>query len=173
MHETSSRHISGALSFASTPAQSTLSRWMHRLKQALASRLFLLTTLAALDGQVMALAAGGHLAQPVVVLTVAFTMIAGVGAFVAAVEEAELGDRAGRRQFALTATASIAVNVAAAGLGLLLAHVTTFEVIRSFAAAALVAIAWEVGGGQPLKLGGSLPVPMVLMVAGVLAEVVL
>lgn len=171
MHQSSSRPISVALPALPSLVQRCLGDG-SLVRRALGSRLFLLTTLAALDGQVMVLAAGGHLAQPVVVLTVAFTMIAGVGAFLAAVEEARLHHADGRREFLVTALFSILVNVGAAALGLALAQATTLHLIRYFAAAALALIAWEVGRGQSLELPGSVPAPMAVMAVGVLVEVI-
>lgn len=141
------------------------------LHEAVSSRLFLMTTMGAATGQIPALAADGLLASPAVVLTVGLTVVAGVGAFLAALEEASLSDPRGRRVFGATALLSILVNVAAAGLGVAISQVTSFEHLRLFAALALGVIAWEIAQGESLRLGQRVPVPGLLIGVGVLVEV--
>lgn len=156
---------------ASDPDQST-----HRsgvigvLKEALSSRLFLMTTLGAATGQIPALAADGLLASPAVVITVGLTVVAGVGAFLAAIEETTLTSARGRRVFGATALLSILANVAAAGVGVALSQVATFEHLRYFAALALGVIAWEIARGQALRLPQGVPAPAALIVLGAFVE---
>lgn len=139
--------------------------------EAVSSRLFLMTTLGAATGQIPALAADGLLASPAVVLTVGLTVVAGVGAFLAAVEEASLTDARGRRVFGATALLSILVNVAAAGVGVAIAQVTTFEHLRYFAASALGVVAWEIGCGRAIELPQGVPAPALLVGLGAVVEV--
>lgn len=131
-----------------------------------------MTTLAAATGQMSALAAEGLLAHPAVALTVGLTVVAGVGAFVTALEEASLRTARGRRVFAATAALSILVNVAAAGAGVALGALVGMEHLRVFAALALGAVAWEVAMASDLRLPRGVPVPAALVVLGVVVEVV-
>jgi hypothetical protein len=140
------------------------------VQEAVSSRLFLMTTLGALSGQIPALAADGVLANPTVVVTVGLTVVAGVGAFVAAVEEVSLSTARGRAVFGATAALSVLVNVAAAGVGALAAQVASLDHLRYFAAAALGLIAWEIASGDSVEAPGGVPVPGVLVAAGVLVE---
>lgn len=152
-------------------SQLGLAGTMPVLRAALSSRLFLMTTLAAATGQVSLLAAEGALASPGVVVTVGLTVVAGVGAFLTAIEEARLGDARGRRVFTATAVLSILVNVAAAGVGVAFAQLVTVEHARYFAALALGLIAVEIASQRTLTLPHGVPLPGVLVVVGVLVEV--
>lgn len=141
------------------------------LRDALSSRLFLMTTLAAATGQVSLLAAEGALASPGEVVTVGLTVVAGVGAFLAAIDEARLGEARGRRIFAATAVCSILANVAAAALGVAFAQLVSIEHARYFAALALGLIAVEIASQRTLTLPRGVPLPGALVAAGVLVEV--
>ncbi len=145
-------------------------RLVHVVKEAVSSRLFLMTTLGAATGQIPALAADGLLASPAVVVTVGLTVVAGVGAFLAAIEESTLETERGRRVFTATAVLSILANVAAAGLGVAISQIATFEHMRYFAALALGAIAVEIARGRAIQLPRGVPAPAALIVAGVLVE---
>lgn len=136
----------------------------------MSSRLFLMTTLGAATGQIPALAADGVLADPFAVITVGLTVIAGVGAFLAAVEETELGHERGRYVFSATMALSVLVNVLAAGAGAALAHLATFDHLRYFAAAALGVIAVEIARGDAITLPRGVPAPAFVIVVGVLVE---
>ncbi len=140
------------------------------LEDAMSSRLFLMTTLGAATGQIPALAADGVLADPYVVVTVGLTIIAGVGAFLAAIEETELSHERGRYVFSATMGLSMLVNVAAAGAGAALAHLLAFEHIRYFAAAALAVIALEIARGQTVSLPTGVPAPAFVIGLGVVVE---
>lgn len=140
------------------------------LEDAASSRLFLMTTLGAVTGQVPALAAGGILAEPLVVITVGLTVIAGVGAFLAAVEETQLGHERGRLVFTATMALSVIVNVSAAGAGALVSHWASFEHLRYFAAAALMVIAYEIARDQTVTLPRGVPAPAFVIVLGLLVE---
>ncbi len=140
-------------------------------REAVSSRLFLMTTLGAATGQIPMLAAEGLLASPAVVVTVALTVVAGVGAFLAAVDETRLENARGRRVFAATALLSIAANVGAAGVGLTFAQLVSIEHVRYFAALALAAVAVEIASQRELTVARGVPVPGALVVVGVLAEV--
>lgn len=140
------------------------------VKDAASSRLFLMTTLGAATGQVPALAADGVLANPTVAITVGLTVVAGVGAFLAAVEEATLETARGRAVFTTTALLSIGVNVAAAGVGVAASQMASLEHLRYFAAAALGLIAWEIARNEALQAPGGVPVPGVVVAAGVAVE---
>lgn len=146
------------------------SRLVHVVKDAISSRLFLMTTLGAATGQIPALAADGLLASPAVVVTVGLTVVAGVGAFLAAIEESTLETQRGRRVFTATAILSILANVAAAGIGIAISQVASLEHMRYFAALALGAIAFEIARGQAIHLPRGVPAPAALIVAGVLVE---
>lgn len=141
------------------------------MRDAVSSRLFLMTTLGAATGQVPLLAAEGLLASPGIVVTVGLTIVAGVGAFVAALDEACLSQPRGRRVFTATAILSIVANVAAAGAGLAFAHVASLDHIRYFAALALAAVAVEIASERSLTLPRGVPVPGVLVAVGLLVEV--
>jgi hypothetical protein len=140
------------------------------LCDAVTSRLFLMTTLGAATGQVSALAAKGLLAVPSVAVTVGLTLIGGVGAVVAAIEEVTLDDPRGRRVFAITATLSILVNVAAAGVGVAVSGALSLEWLRYFVALALGAVAIEVARAETIPLPGGVPAPSALVGVGVLVE---
>lgn len=174
MHQeaTSQRCVRPADSHVSTQEGTPRSSVRSLLEEAVSSRLFLMTTLGAATGQIPALAAEGVLASPAVVVTVGLTVVAGVGAFMAAIEEASLADRRARRVFGATAVLSIVVNVAAAGVGLGLAQVTTLEHLRYFAALAIGVIAFEIARGEALQLPQGVPAPAALIVAGVLVEAI-
>jgi hypothetical protein len=147
-----------------------LSRKMPVLRDAVSSRLFLMTTLGAATGQVSILAAEGSLASPGVVVTAGLTLVAGVGAFLAAIDEARLDEARGRRVFAATALVSIVANVAAAGVGVAFAQLVSIEHVRYFAALALGAVAVEIASQRSLEPAG-VPLPCALVVVGVLVEV--
>jgi hypothetical protein len=141
------------------------------LRDAVSSRLLLMTTLGAATGQVPVLAAEGLLASPAVVVTVGLTIVAGVGAFVTAIDEACLSKPRGRRVFTATALLSIAANVAAAGLGIAFSQVVAIEHMRYFAALALGVIAIEIASQRSLTLPANVPVPAALVGVGLLVEV--
>jgi hypothetical protein len=141
------------------------------MRDAASSRLFLMTTLGAATGQVPVLAAEGSLASPGVVVTVGLTIVAGVGAFLAAIEETSLDDPRGRVVFTATAALSIVANVAAAGIGLAFAHLVTLDHVRYFAALALGVVALEIASQRAFTLPRGVPVPGVLVVVGLLVEV--
>lgn len=134
------------------------------------SRLFLMTTLGAATGQISVLAANGVLVDPAVVVTVGLTVVAGVGSFLAAVEETRLDHERGRIVFTATMGLSVLVNVAAAGAGAIAAHAVTFEHLRYFAAAALGVIAFEIARDQAVTLPRGVPAPAFVIVLGVLVE---
>jgi hypothetical protein len=140
------------------------------LRDACSSRLFLMTTLGAASGQITALAANGLLAVPSVAMTVGLTMIGGVGAFLAAIEEASLDETRGRLVFAATALLSIGVNVAAAAAGLALSGAFQLDHLRYFIAGALAVVAWEIARQETISLGPGIPAPTALVGLGVLLE---
>ncbi len=142
------------------------------LEDAASSRLFLMTTLGAVTGQIPALAAGGVLQDPRVVVTVGLTVIAGVGAFLAAIEETHLDHERGRWVFTATMALSVTVNVSAAGAGALLAHWASFDHLRYFAAAALIVIAYEIARDQTITLPRGVPAPAFVIVLGLLVEAI-
>lgn len=153
---------------AAAPSQDR--RFLGLCKDAISSRLFLMTTLGALSGQIPALAAQGVLSSPSVVFTVGLTVVAGVGAFMAALDEARLDHARGRRVYTATALLSIVTNVAAAGVGLAVSQVVTLEHVRYFVALALALVAVEIASQRALTLPRGVPVPGVLVVGGVLLE---
>lgn len=148
-----------------------LRRSLPLLKDAVSSRMFLMTTLGAATGQVPLLAAEGSLASPGVVVTVGLTLVAGVGAFLAAIDEAQLGQPRGRRVFTATALLSILANVAAAGVGVAFAQLVTIEHVRYFAALALGVVAVEIASQRSLSLPHGVPVPGALVAVGLVVEV--
>lgn len=170
MEDTSQRHARRDETQDVRPGFS-LGRVKSLIGDAASSRLFVMTTLGAATGQVSMLAAEGHLASPAAVVTVALTVVAGVGAFLAAIDEASLSHARGRRVFTAVALLSIVANVAAAGVGVAFAQVVSTEHVRYFAALALGAIAVEIASKQTLTLPRGVPVPGALVVVGVAVEV--
>lgn len=137
-------------------------------------RLFLLTTLPAVDGGILVLAATGRLSSFWSAAVVGLTMIAGAGAWIAA------RDAFGTRPWTLRNWASLLVlgavtviaTVAAAWLGSTLGQAVTLHVLPKVAGIAMCLIGAEIAGVRfPRPVG--LPLPVVAVAAGVLAEVVL
>jgi hypothetical protein len=143
------------------------------VKDALQSRLFLMTVLGAATGQVSALAAQGALARPSVAATVGVTVVGGVGAICAALEEARLDTPWGRRVFAAAAVLSIGANVAAAAAGLAFAEAASVDGLRYVVAGAILAVAVEVGRGEPIDLPHSVPAPAAVVGVGLALQVLL
>lgn len=141
------------------------------VKDAVSSRLFLMTTLAAATGHVPILAAEGSLASPAVVVTVGLTLVAGVGAFMAAIDEAHLGRPRGRLVFTATALLSIGANVASASLGVAFAQLVSLDLVRYFAALALAAVAVEIASQRTFSLPHGVPLPSALVAVGLVVEV--
>jgi hypothetical protein len=155
------------------PSFPTVDRMGTLARKAVSSRLFLMTTLGAATGQVSMLAAEGLLASPGVVVTVALTVVAGVGAFVTALDEVSFAQAHDRRVFTATAVLSILANVAAAGLGVAFAQVATIEHIRYFGALALGVVAVEIASKRSLTLPHGVPLPGALVAVGILVEILL
>lgn len=176
MHEDSSSHsvLRPASDRATpTPSLGTTTGMRCTVKEAVESRLFLMTILGAATGQVSALAAQGVLARPAVAATVGLTVVGGVGAICAALEEASLETARGRRVFAAAAVLSIAANVAAAAAGLALDGLLAAESLRFAVAGAIAAVAWEVARGEPLQLPLGVPAPAAALGAGLALELLL
>ncbi len=139
----------------------------------------LLTTLGAVDGTIILLAATGGLTSLEAAITVGLTVITGAGAWIAA-REAFAGPRyphdgaaaALGRHTALVGIALISTvaTVTAAWLGASLGQAMTFHVLPKVAGIVLGLVALEVGGVR-LPRPGHVPAPLAVIAAGISLEV--
>lgn len=130
-----------------------------------------MTSLGAVDGTVLLLAAQGALSTWVGAVSVGLTVIAGAGAWITA-RQAFGGRRRSARDWAILAAIGIVTavaTVAAAWLGGLLGAQIALQILPHAAGVVLLAVAAEVAGLR-LPRFGRLPLPAVTILAAVLAE---
>lgn len=141
------------------------------MKRAAESKLFLMTSLPAVDGTLFALAATGRLATPAVAVTVGLTIIAGAGAWLSAREEFS-GERGGDRGTLLfIALASTLLALAATTAGALVGAHVTLVALPTAAGLALVALAAEFAGARLPRVAG-LAAPTLIVIGGIAGEVI-
>lgn len=145
------------------------------------STFVLLTSLAAMDGNILLLSATGALYSPEVAVVSAFFSVAGAGAWSLATQfwsaESRRADARCRREFWATALISSALTVLASAGGAALAGTLQVRVLRYFGAAAIGLVAAAILLQKPilgLPFGSRrIPLPTALVVLGILSEVAL
>ena len=139
--------------------------------------LYTLSLLSAVDGSLVALAAGGSLDSLVGAVTVGLTVVAGAGTWLAA-HDAFRGRVHGRRDWGvlgMLALATLAATVASVWVGTSLGRAVTLHVLPKAAGIVLFLVAAEVAGmrlPRPTRLR-RLPLPAAVLGAAVALELVL
>lgn len=135
------------------------------------SRLLGMTCMSSLDGTVPVLAAQGALGNPFSAVAIGLTIIAGIGAWIAAWQA--FPGRIGRSawpRLAAYAAITMAITLAAAALGSALG--SHLVVLPKAAGAVILLIALQVGGLRLPTLRG-IGLPSLVVLAGVIVEVAL
>lgn len=136
-----------------------------------AGTLALVTSLGALDGTLVLLAAGGALSTWSGAVGAGLTVIAGAGAWIAA-HQAYGGRRRTGHDYAVLGVIALATSLAtvlAAWLGGHVGASVSFLVLPRVAGLALLLVALEVGGFRTPRLHGA-PLPAVVTLGGLLLE---
>lgn len=135
-------------------------------------RVLLMMVLPAVDGGILLLAAAGRLSSPASAAAIGLTMIAGVGAWIAARDAFAVRPWTVRNGAALIVLGlvTVAATVAAAWIGTTLGQALTLHVLPKVAGVALCLIGAEVSGLRLPKPVG-VPLPVVAVAAGVFLEV--
>ncbi len=140
------------------------------------SSLFLLTSLSAVDGTLVLLAASGHLDTLGGAIAVGLTVIAGAGAWLAA-RQAFAGRRGSARDAVVLVALGATTLVGAVGatwLGVRLGQSLTLHVLPKAAGVILFLVAAEVGGlrvPRPRGVPHAVPLPVAAVGLAVLLEV--
>ncbi len=139
-----------------------------------AMNLLLMTCLGAVDGTILLLAASGALASIGSAVVVGLTVVSGAGAWIAAYQAFGGRKHSARDYRALAGIAllSIVATVAAAWLGMALGEAVRFHVLPKAVGVVLFLVGAEVAGLR-LPRPGHAPLPLLVVGAAVLVEVVL
>ncbi len=139
-----------------------------------AMNLLLMTSLGAVDGTILLLAASGALSSIGAAVVVGLTVVSGAGAWIAAYQA--FGGRAHTAQdyraLAGIALLSILATVAAAWIGMALGDAVRLHVIPKAVGVVLFLIGAEVAGLRLPRLGHA-PLPLLVVGLAGIAEVVL
>lgn len=136
------------------------------------SNLLVLTSLAAVDGTIFLLAAGGALSSLGGALVAGLTVIGGAGAWLTAREEYGRREMAPRDWVEIGSVAAIAIpaTVAAAAAGAWLAGAVQLVVLPYAAGVVILLVAAQIYGVELPDLRG-LPLTIVTLIAAIVLEV--
>lgn len=136
------------------------------------SNLLVLTSLAAVDGTIFLLAAGGALSTASGAIVAGLTVIGGAGAWLTARDEYGRRELSRRdwAEMATVAALAVAATVAAAAAGAWLAGAVQLTVLPHAAGLVILLVAAEIYGVELPRLRG-LPLTVVTLIAAILLEV--